>query len=35
VIGEINPKVLENFSLEVPVAGFELDLSCLFGIIGK
>ncbi len=27
--GEIHPKVLENFGLEVPVAGFELDVNIL------
>lgn len=26
IIGEINPVVLENFGLEMPVAGFEIDL---------
>ncbi len=30
-IGELHPKVLENFGLEVPVAGFELNLSDLKG----
>lgn len=29
-IGEIAPKVLENWKIEVPVAGFELNLSDLF-----
>jgi len=29
-VGEINPKVLDNFNLEVPVVGFEIDLSELF-----
>ena len=29
-IGEINPKVLENFRIETPVAGFELNLCELF-----
>jgi phenylalanyl-tRNA synthetase beta chain len=28
--GEINPQVLENFGLEVPVTGFEFDLTKLF-----
>ncbi|MBN2014709.1 MAG: hypothetical protein JW778_05975 [Candidatus Altiarchaeota archaeon] len=28
--GEIHPKVLENFGLEVPVTAFELDLSSIF-----
>ena len=31
-VGEINPKVLKNFSLENPVVGFELNLSELFEI---
>jgi phenylalanyl-tRNA synthetase beta chain len=29
-IGEISPKVLSNFGLEVPVAGFEVNLTELF-----
>jgi len=29
-IGEIHPQVLENFSLEFPVAGFELNITELF-----
>tara|TARA_Y100000034_G_C6904499_1_gene419312 strand:- start:290 stop:1900 length:1611 start_codon:yes stop_codon:yes gene_type:complete len=29
-IGEVNPKVLENFSLDVPVVGFEINLTELF-----
>lgn len=29
-VGEINPKVLSNFDLNVPVCGFELNLSELF-----
>lgn len=28
--GEINPEVLENFNLEVPVTGFELDLDLIY-----
>lgn len=28
--GEINPKVLENFGIEVPVTGFEFDLDIIF-----
>ena len=28
-VGEIHPEVLENFDIEVPVAGFELDLTRL------
>ncbi len=29
--GELHPKVLENLGLEVPVAGFELDINILIG----
>jgi len=32
-VGEINPKVLSNFDLTVPVCGFELNLSELFEAI--
>ena len=32
-IGEINPKVLENFNLETPVSALELNLTELFEII--
>jgi len=32
-IGEINPKVIDNFKLEMPVSGFEINLSELFKII--
>lgn len=28
--GEIHPQVLENFGLEIPVSGFELDLGLIF-----
>ena len=28
--GEINPEVLENFNMEVPVTGFELDLDLIY-----
>ena len=31
-IGEINPKVLENFEIEMPVAALELNLTELFKI---
>lgn len=31
-IGEINPKIIYNFNLEMPVIGFELNLSELFGV---
>ncbi len=34
-IGEIHPKVLENFDLEMPVAAFELNISDLFEIFKK
>ena len=33
VIGEINPEVLENFSLIVPAVGLELDLEAVFGML--
>jgi phenylalanyl-tRNA synthetase beta chain len=32
-IGELNPEVLENFSLEYPIAAFELNISKLFRLI--
>ena len=32
-IGEISPKVLNNFNIVVPVVGFELNLSDLFKVI--
>lgn len=34
-IGEISPKVLQNFDLQVPSAGFELNLTDLFEVINK
>jgi len=34
-IGEINPIVLQNWALEVPVAAFELNLTELYGIISR
>ncbi len=34
-LGEINPKVLENWNLDMPVAALELNLTELFGIIEK
>ncbi len=34
-IGEISPKVLTNYRLEVPVVGLELNLSDLFGAIDE
>lgn len=34
-IGEINPAVLHNFGLEMPVAAFELNLSGLFEEVNK
>jgi phenylalanyl-tRNA synthetase beta chain len=34
-VGEISPKVLENWKIEVPVAGFELNLSELFEAISS
>lgn len=35
ILGEIHPKVLENFGLDVPVAGFEVNLTELFAAIKK
>ena len=35
LIGEVQPKVLENFELNMPVACFELNLTELFNIINK
>ena len=32
-IGEINPKVINNFNLEMPVSGFEINLSEVFKIV--
>ena len=32
-IGEIHPSVLDNFELENPVVGFELNLSELFELV--
>jgi len=34
-IGEIHPQCLENFTLEMPVAAFELNLTDIFKIINK
>ncbi|MFH0868455.1 MAG: phenylalanine--tRNA ligase subunit beta [Candidatus Woesearchaeota archaeon] len=34
-IGEINPLVLQNWELEVPVAAFELNLTELYGVVNK
>jgi len=31
-IGEINPEVLENWQVDMPVAAFELNLTELFGL---
>jgi phenylalanyl-tRNA synthetase beta chain len=31
-LGEVHPQVLENFSLEMPVAALELDISALFAL---
>jgi phenylalanyl-tRNA synthetase beta chain len=35
IIGEINPKVIYNFSLEMPVVAFELNISEMFDTINK
>jgi phenylalanyl-tRNA synthetase beta chain len=34
-IGEISPKVLKNWSIEMPVAAFELNLTDLYEIVSK
>src|SRR3989338_950836 len=34
-IGELNPKVITNWSLEMPVTAFELNLTCLFDLTDK
>ena len=34
-LGEINPEVLSNWGLEMPVAAFELNLTELFEVVGK
>jgi len=34
-IGEINPKVIDNFGLNIPLAGFELNISELFKAMKK
>jgi len=34
-VGELNPKVIKNFDLNVPVCGFELNLTELFNAIKK
>jgi len=34
-LGEINPQVLSNFGIEMPVAALELNLTELFGILEK
>jgi phenylalanyl-tRNA synthetase beta subunit len=31
-MGEINPEVLYNFKLEMPVSAFEIDLSAIFDL---
>jgi len=31
-LGEIHPKVLSNFNIEMPVSGFELNLTEIFEI---
>ena len=35
IIGEVHPKVLENFGIEKPVVGFEIDVTKLFGMMKK
>ena len=34
-IGEISPKILQNWDLEIPVTAFELNLSELYKLINK
>ncbi len=34
-LGEINPQVLENFELDVPVSGFEIDLGEIYSQLHK
>lgn len=34
-IGEINPKVISNFELEVPISAFELNLTELFNLVNN
>ena len=34
-VGEIHPKILENFGLEMPTVSIELDLTMLWEIVGK
>ena len=34
-IGEINPLILEEFDLEMPVAALEINLTELFRLIGR
>lgn len=34
-IGEIHPQVLQNWNLEMPVSGFEINITELFSIISK
>jgi phenylalanyl-tRNA synthetase beta subunit len=34
-LGELHPKVISNFELNVPVVGLELNLTDLFEVINK
>ena len=34
IIGEIHPKVLENFEIQMPTSSFEVNLNKLYKIIG-
>ena len=34
-VGEIHPQVLQNWNLEMPVSGFEINITELFNIINK
>lgn len=35
ILGEIDPEVISNFELEMPVAGFEMDISRIFELLQK
>ncbi|MBS3151763.1 phenylalanine--tRNA ligase subunit beta [Candidatus Woesearchaeota archaeon] len=35
IIGEINPSALNNFGIEVPCSGFELDINAIFKILNS
>ena len=35
VLGELSPKVISNFEVEMPIAGFEIDLKKVFGLLNQ